>query len=104
MVNPRPTLPGYQGDLNRNCVTIAQVLRESGYQTMMSGKWHVTPNNGQEAQLALAARLDRYYGIIAGAASYYQPFTLTRDNAPIEAEGSDYYLTDADRAATPRHT
>src|SRR5262245_20961921 len=42
MVNPRP-LPGYQGDLNRSCVTLAEVLRAGGYQTMASGKWHVTP-------------------------------------------------------------
>jgi arylsulfatase len=34
--------PGpYQGYLNRNCVTIAEVLRDNGYRTMMSGKWHV---------------------------------------------------------------
>ena len=42
MVNPRP-LPGYAGDLNRSCVTIAEVLRAGGYQTTASGKWHVTP-------------------------------------------------------------
>ena len=95
MVNPRPTLPGYHGDLNRSCVTIAQVLKGAGYQTMMSGKWHVTPNNGKKHNWPLQRGFDRYYGIIAGAASYYQPWTLTRDNTPIEAEGRDFYLTDA---------
>jgi arylsulfatase len=95
MVNPRPTLPGYQGDLTRNCVTIAQVLRGAGYQTMMSGKWHVTPNNGKKHNWPLQRGFDRFYGIIAGAASYYEPWTLTRDNAAIEPEGADYYLTDA---------
>ncbi len=95
MVNPRPTLPGYQGDLNRSCVTIAEVLRGSGYQTMISGKWHVTPNNARKHNWPLQRGFDRFYGIIAGAASYYQPWTLTRDNTPIEPEGSDYYLTDA---------
>jgi arylsulfatase A-like enzyme len=95
MVNPRPTLPGYQGDLNRNCVTIAQVLHGAGYQTMMSGKWHVTPNNSKKHNWPLQRGFDRFYGIIAGAASYYQPWTLTRDNDPVAPEGSDYYLTDA---------
>jgi arylsulfatase A-like enzyme len=95
MVNPRPSLPGYQGDLNHSCVTIAQVLKSAGYQTMMSGKWHVTPNNGRKHNWPLQRGFDRYFGIIAGAASYYQPFTLTRDNTPIEPEGKDFYLTDA---------
>jgi arylsulfatase len=94
MVNPRP-FPGYQGDLNHSCVTIAQVLRQSGYQTMMTGKWHVTPNNDKKHNWPLQRGFDRYYGIIAGAASYFQPWTLTRDNERIVAEGKDFYLTDA---------
>jgi len=95
MVNPRASLPGYQGDLNNKCVTIAQVLRGAGYQTMISGKWHVTPNNARKHNWPLQRGFDRFYGIIAGGASYYQPWTLTRDNDPIEPEGADYYLTDA---------
>lgn len=95
MVNPRPGLPGYQGDLNQRCVTIAQVLKPAGYQTMMSGKWHVTPNNGSKHNWPLQRGFDRYFGIIAGAASYYHPKALVRDNTPIEADGADFYLTDA---------
>ncbi len=95
MVNPRPNLPGYAGDLNNKCVTVAQVLQKAGYQTMMAGKWHVTPPNKGKDNWPLQRGFDKYYGIIGGAASYYQPMTLTRDNTPIEAEGKDYYLTDA---------
>ncbi|MGB3777388.1 MAG: sulfatase-like hydrolase/transferase, partial [Tunicatimonas sp.] len=32
--------PSYQGHLNQQCVTIAEVLKEKGYRTIMSGKWH----------------------------------------------------------------
>jgi len=41
MMNDRG-LEGYQGDLNRSCVTIAEVLKTAGYSTYLSGKWHVT--------------------------------------------------------------
>lgn len=33
--------PGYRGHLNNKCTTMAQMLSHAGYQTMMSGKWHV---------------------------------------------------------------
>ena len=52
--------PGYRGDLNRRCATIAEVLRPAGYGTYAVGKWHVTkatqPGRAQ-GQLAAAARL-----------------------------------------------
>jgi arylsulfatase A-like enzyme len=93
MVNPRP-LPGYQGDLNRSCVTIAEVLRAGGYQTMASGKWHVTPVTDSKHNWPLQRGFEHYFGIIHGAASYYQPPMLVRDNEKIPAEGADFYLTD----------
>jgi arylsulfatase len=34
-------LPGYRGQLNEECVTIAEVLGKAGYFTAITGKWHV---------------------------------------------------------------
>lgn len=91
----RPDLPSYQGDLNSQCVTIAQVLRGAGYRTMMSGKWHVTPVTPSKHNWPLQRGFERHYGTIHGAGSFYDPVTLTLNNEPAQPEGKDYYYTDA---------
>ena len=88
-------LPGYRGDLNQNCVTIAEALKPAGYTTLMSGKWHVTPVNDSKHNWPRQRGFDRFYGTIHGAGSFYDPVTLTRDNDPIEPEGTNYYYTTA---------
>jgi arylsulfatase len=40
-VGPDRGVPGYSGRLNSNAVTLAEVLKENGYRTYGSGKWHV---------------------------------------------------------------
>jgi len=86
--------PAYQGTLNRNCVTIAQLLRLVGYRTYMVGKWHVCSLKGGEANWPLPRGFDSFYGLIGSVRSFYDPPTLTRDDTPIQA-GKDFYLTDA---------
>jgi arylsulfatase A-like enzyme len=94
MVNPRP-LPGYQGDLNRKCVTMAEALEPAGYQTMMCGKWHVARDVHKPGNWPLQRGFDKYYGIITGATNYFDPVTLVRDNTVVSGEGDGYYFTDA---------
>ncbi|WP_145363078.1 arylsulfatase [Stratiformator vulcanicus] len=95
---------GYRGDLNDRCVTIAEVLRESGYGTYMAGKWHVTKHIGPDCPRHNWPRqrgFDRFYGTITGAGDFYDPPTLTRDNTMLtihtdkEYPAKDYYYTDA---------
>ncbi|HEY1186098.1 MAG TPA: arylsulfatase [Gemmata sp.] len=103
--------PGYRGDLNRNCVTLAEAVKPAGYRAYAVGKWHVTRHTGPKApqhNWPLQRGFDRYYGTIHGAGSYFDPSTLTRDNTPIspfadpEYKPKTYYYTDAisDHAVT----
>ena len=87
---------GYMGYLNRNSVTIAEVLKEAGYHTYMSGKWHVGMH-GQE-KWPLQRGFDHFYGILSGACSYLQPHgdrNLTLDNQQLPPPEQPYYTTDA---------
>lgn len=93
---------GYTGRLNERCVTIAEVLRQAGYQTCMSGKWHITPytystppSGLHRESWPLQRGFDRFFGTIAGAGSFYTPVSLMRDNDFIAPEGDDFYYTDA---------
>lgn len=103
MMNDRG-VDGYRGNLSRNCVTIAEVLRTAGYGTYMSGKWHVTKEtkpNGPKFNWPLQRGFTQFYGTIHGAGSFFDPNTLTRDNTMIspyadtEYQPEDYYYTDA---------
>ncbi|HSP42690.1 MAG TPA: arylsulfatase, partial [Luteolibacter sp.] len=96
--------PGYQGDLSRNAVTLAELLKSAGYRTYMSGKWHVARNldpAGDQSNWPLQRGFDRFYGTIIGAGSYYDPWTLTRGNTAItpandpEYQPETYHYTDA---------
>lgn len=95
MVDKAGPEPGYRNDLNHQCLTIAEALKPAGYRTLMAGKWHVTPANGSKENWPVQRGFDRYYGIIHGAASYFNPVTLTRQNSPVAPEGDRFYLTDS---------
>ncbi len=88
---------GYKGYLNRNSVTIAEVLKLAGYHTYMSGKWHIGMH-GQE-KWPMQRGFERYYGVLSGGASHLQPFPprgITIDNAPpIYPTEKNFYDTDA---------
>ncbi len=86
--------PGYRGDLNRRCITIAQALKRAGYATYMTGKWHVTRHtapNGPKHNWPLQRGFDRFYGTITGAGSFYDPATLVRNNTMITVANDPEY-------------
>ncbi len=90
----RPEGP-YQGWLNKKSVTIAEVLKKSGYQTYMAGKWHV----GEDSlDWPLQRGFDKYFGLIGGACSYFEVLpgrTIVRNNQVCTALEDGFYMTNA---------
>ncbi|WP_116125333.1 arylsulfatase [Lewinella sp. IMCC34183] len=102
--------------MNFNCVTAAEALEADGYQTGMSGKWHLTHaeplpdpqehlqwlanQNGPEVYGDLETYpnhrgFDEFYGIVWGVVNYFNPFSLVHNDAPLrDSIGEDFYMTD----------
>lgn len=90
-------LPPYQGFLNRETVTLAEVLKQNGYSTLMSGKSHL----GKDSLSWPNQRgFDQFYGFIPGASNYFdigkygkaEPVILIKNNKKEQLK-PDEYLT-----------
>ena len=95
----------YQGYLSDNCVTIAECLKETGYQTFMSGKWHVGGHEdiqniskwrpGEKGFPTPKQRgFDKFFGTLTGAGNFYNPPTLMLEDKFIQVESTDFHYTD----------
>ncbi|MCL4104813.1 UNVERIFIED_CONTAM: hypothetical protein GTU68_034252 [Idotea baltica] len=96
--------PGYHPFLNKQCVTVAEVLRDSGYRTMMTGKWHVGHKQGQwptdrgfEHFYGIHIHVDSYFKVLTGCPVYHNdklviPPTVDPENTLHPDE--EWYTTD----------
>ena len=87
--------PAYLGKLNKQCMTLAEVLQGVGYSTYGVGKWHV----GHE-ELPTDRGFDEYYGYVRGhstsqwKAGNYQRLPEGRKEE-LKYKDDGYYATDA---------
>jgi arylsulfatase len=88
-------LPAYQGYLNKESLTIAEVLKQNGYNTLMSGKWHL----GKDSLAWPNQRgFEQFYGFIPGASNYFDigkygqapPVILVKNNKKVKLKDGEY--------------
>ena len=82
----------YSNNLSPSQVTIAEVLKSTGYETGMVGKWHLGNNRKKDGPIQRG--FDDFYGTMTGAGSFWDPYTLTRNTEAAEPDSPDYYYTD----------
>lgn len=94
-------LPAYQGYLNKTSLTFGEVLKQAGYTTLLSGKWHV---GNDSLSWPKQRGFDRFFGLLGGGANYFNanniplgrsyPVTILEDNKRIKPKDDSYYFTD----------
>lgn len=101
LANMDTGFPGYRGEIHQNAVTLPEVLKENGYNTLMVGKWHLI----NSAHLSVTGPYDswptqrgfeRYWGFLDGESNQFTPAYLYAGNEVIQTELSeDFYFPEA---------
>lgn len=96
--------PGYEGYLNERVVPLAQVLKDAGYRTLMTGKWHL----GVPEEYSPATRgFEQSYALVHGGSSHWSdqagivavdpvkpPKAIYRENGKAVDVPKDFFSSD----------
>ena len=101
--------------LSKNQATIAEVLKDNGYRTGMTGKWHLSETKelkdtidqllwlSHRKDIGIFAPLNSYpsnrgfeefWGVIWGVVNFFDPFSLVHNEDAIKEVSEDFYITD----------
>ena len=92
--------PGYEGHLNDRVVTVAELLRDHGYRTLLSGKWHL---GDERADRPAARGFERSFALLPAAGDHFagrQTIEGAGNKVPYREDGrlvdelpADFYST-----------
>ena len=102
---------GYEGSLNENGVTLGEAMKEAGYTTFTSGKWHVAAhrnpparslpeNRGFDRSTVVRTHIDSYWKVLKGCDIYRDGQLLIpgdNENTTLKnphQPGKDFYTTE----------
>ena len=101
--------PNMRGAVPRSAATLAEILRDNGYATFATGKWHIAPMAecsaaGPYNNWPLQKGFDRYYGFLQAETDQFYP-ELTSDNHFVDVPGKPedgYHVSEdiVDRSAS----
>ena len=85
--------PGYEGYMNMDVVTVSTLLRDAGYHTYMTGKWHL---GYEEDQSAAARGFDKSFTLLQGGGGHFDeaPMTVQHDTSWYREDGKRVGLPD----------
>ncbi len=86
----KPGHPGFQGKIASHSLTLAEVLREAGYFTAMTGKWHLGQQHGTPPW---KRGFERSLNLQAGGVYFYNQ-TGSKGGAKLYLNGEERPLND----------
>ena len=94
---------GYTGIIPKSAGTVAEILKQNGFNTALFGKWHLTPywemgQSGPFDHWPTGEGFEHFYGFVTAETDQYHP-ALWEGTKPIEAPHDDpTYMLDRDLA------
>lgn len=77
--------PGYETYINNRVVTVEELLKDSGYHTMMSGKWHLSGHGLQNGSSPYQRGFEDVFTLLAGGAQHF-------DGGPEQSGGPPLFM------------
>ncbi|MEQ9396971.1 arylsulfatase [Haliea sp.] len=99
VINSSNAYPGYQGVLQPETATIAEILRNNGYSTALFGKWHLVPDweaspIGPFERWPVGQGFEKFYGFLGGETDQFEPTLYEGTTAVRRPSGESYHLTE----------
>lgn len=89
---------GYEGKLNKQVMTLPEILKNNGYRTYIAGKWHL---GGSDDSLPNARGFDRSFVLVPGGADHFKDQGLFqgypakyKEDGQVAKLPKDFYSTD----------
>lgn len=93
--------PGYEGYLNDRVAALPELLRDAGYKTYMSGKWHL---GLKKDRWPVQRGFERSFSLLPGAANHYgfEPQLEDGDQAPNILKQTPVFYVEDDKEIAPK--
>lgn len=98
---PREGKPGYEGHLTDRIVTVAQLLKDGGYQTFMAGKWHV---GFEDPYIPYAKGFEKSFVLLNGGATHFNNSPIFENEPPQYRQDNKTILFPEGRYSTDVYT
>ncbi|WP_341532057.1 arylsulfatase (plasmid) [Nostoc sp. UHCC 0302] len=90
--------PGYTTILPKSAATVAEILRQNGYNTAAFGKWHNTPDYETSAagpfdRWPTGLGFEHFYGFLGGDTNQWSPALIENTKRVDKPNKPDYHLT-----------